>query len=213
MKNINRIIPVIMLIFLFTGCKSIIKKAYGVKDPKFETTKSTADYLEKYQVDTETLWITKDLNAFAFLLNTKEPSISFPDAYFFNADGKFLDYRKSAEECNANVDNFISELSEIIYTKPGSSFSIDYFLNNVYAKDLKEVKLNPEADGYVVITWSIFMGEKLNKEKAFDWASLIKKLNDDGLIIDYYLLNLDPQKSWGMTIAQEEELLNQFKFN
>ncbi len=102
-------------------------------------------------------------------------------------------------------------MSEIIHSNPGSSFSIDYFLNNVLAKDLKEVELNPHADGYVVITWSIFMGNKLNKEKAFDWASLIKKLNDEGLIIEYFLLNLDPQKSWGMSLDQEEELLKGFK--
>lgn len=212
MKNLYKIIPVVLLFFLSAGCKSIIKKAYGVKDPKFETIQTTSNYLEKYSVENGKLWITRDFNSYASLLNSKEPSMSFPDAYFFNAQGKFLDYRKSPEECNANVEGFINELSEIIHTKLTGALSIDYFLEQVYDKNLQAAKLDSKVDGYVVITWSIFMGEKLNKEKAFDWVSLIKKLNDEGLVIEYFLLNLDPQKSWGLTQEQEEELLSQFKF-
>lgn len=212
MKNLYKIIPVVLLFFLSAGCKSIIKKAYGVKDPKFETIQTASNYLEKYSVENENLWITRDFNAYTSLLNTKEPSMSFPDAYFFNAQGKFLDYRKSAEDCNANVENFINELSEIIHNDQGGSFSIDYFLEQVYDKNLQAAKLDSKVDGYVVITWSIFMGDKLNKEKAFDWVSVVKKLNEEGLTVHYFLLNLDPQKSWGLTQEQEEELLSQFKF-
>lgn len=189
----------------------MIKNAYGVKNPKFETIQTTSAYLEDYNVNSETLWVTRDLNSFAFLLNTKEPQISFPNAYFFNSQGRFLEYKKSAEECNANVENFINELSEIINTKQGGTFTIDYFLDHIYTKNLKEAMLDPKADGYVVITWSIFMGNKLNKEKAFDWVSLIKKLNDEDLVIQYFLLNMDPQKSWGLSPEQEVELIKGFK--
>lgn len=209
MKEIK--ILFIILTLILVSCKAAIMKSYGVKNPQFETVQSTSDYLERYSVNSEKLWITRDFDAYASLVNTKEPPISFPDAYFFNAEGKFLEYRKSAEDCNANVENFINELSEILLTDQGGSFTIDYFLNHIYNKNLKEVSIEPDVDGFLVITWSIFMGDKLNKEKAFDWVDLIKKLNQEGLTIHYYLLNLDPQKSWDLSPEHEKELLENFK--
>jgi len=199
MKNI---ILFLSLITFFTSCKSVTKKLYGVKDPKVESISSIQEYLMKNKIDTSKTVLFKNLRSFAIASNSK--TLVVPDALFFNADGDLISYAKSTESCNANVDDFISDLKNINEKESDSPFNL-YSLNALIQNTQKEsLELNEKQDAYVFITWSRYVG-KLNKTKAFAWIDLIEKAKNENVKVKYYLLNCDFQESWEMS---EDQLKN-----
>ena len=62
----------------------------------------------------------------------------------------------------------------------------------------------------VLITWATYLG-KVNKQKAFEWIKLLEQAKDQGIKINYYLINYDLQESWNLNSNEKKEILNTFK--
>ena len=85
-------IIILLLVALITGCNTITKKLYAVKNPKFETYESQKTVLNRKNVDAQNFHY-KDLKS--YLQASQNRKIEIPNAYFFNRDGNFVSYKRS----------------------------------------------------------------------------------------------------------------------
>lgn len=198
----KKIMLIIVSALLFVSCKTVLLKVKGVKDPKLETYASTQKYLLKNNVDTTRLVYFKDLQSFGYA--SKKKLLSIPDAFFFDKNGNFVDYRKSVTDCNAKIDGFINDLSTFNEAKKDSTKTLKE-LKRFLASCNNNLVTEKKADINVYITWAKFAGA-LNREKAFAWVKLLDEAKQKGINVNYYLLNCDYQESWNMTKKEKEDL-------
>lgn len=187
---------------LFFSCKSTLKTIKGIKDPKIETYSATKKYLYKKDMDTARVVYFKDFNSFAQA--SKKRLLQVPNALFFDKDGNFVDYRKSATDCNAKVDDFIQDLNTFNEAKKDATKTIADLKQLVVGANKNLLSEKP-GEITVFITWAKFAGT-LNKEKAFDWVKLLEAAKQKGLNVNYYLLNCDFQENWNLTKEEKEAL-------
>lgn len=188
-------IVILTVLSVLVGCKYVLKTAYRIKKPKLEDRKSLNDYLLKNCIDTINVIAFKDFKSFSTA--SKYDLLLIPDAIFFNKHGDFVPYKESTKNCNANVDNFLNDLS-LLSTFPVEEKTKLYDLL-LLTNDTNQC---PDvADITVLITWTVYSGS-LNKEKAFEWIKLLQKARLNGIRVNYYLLNCDFQRSWNLSQKQ-----------
>lgn len=169
-----------------SGCESTMKFFYGIKSPSFTSQENVRNYLVKHQIDTAHLVY---FNSFSSMIKASRSGfMSFPNAIFYNKAGKRVLYDKSANDCNAKVDVFLSDLRNI----ESATITDDDLteLTSLLTPCTQEM-----ADINVFITWSTYSG-RLNKTKAFDWVRLIEQAKRENISINYYLLSGDYMLSW-----------------
>ncbi len=196
---------ILLLLILLSSCKSITKLYLGVKNPSFKTHKQLNDFLVKKDLNQSSIYYIKSWKNYEILL--KEKYSSFPEAYFFNKKGDFVNYKKDSKECNANVGEFIKNLADFSNLNSVKTKNIKIFEENI--SNNKNEKFR-NSDINVVITWATFVG-KVNKKKAFEWVKLIEEAKRKGININYYLVNYDLQESWKLSNNEKKEILDAFK--
>jgi len=195
-----RILFTIALAILISSCTTILKTAYGFKKPRLETLASIHSFEHKNGLDSTKTSVFKDFRS--FVLASQQGFITIPDAIFFNREGEFVSYNKTAKDCNADIDSFITDL-ETFHTYPvDPNIKLSDFTQLVSIPDHVELDI---ADINVFITWTIYVG-KLNEDKAFEWIKLLENARANGANINYFLLNCDYQKSWNLPIEVQKKL-------
>ena len=208
MNNYRFLFFIFFILLIHFSCSFYLRKMYSIHSPKIKTQNSTLAYLQKHNATTDFLLIAKDTTD---LNNTLNVLKSFPDAYFYNKDGYFLDYRETPTSCNAGVSVFIDGLKNASQQISDTTRTLNaMLLNKINLNTQSSFSTNdlPKADYYVLITWAEYMG-KLNKEKSFDWLTHIHEANQQGITIVPILLNLDYYDFWG--ISQKD--LPHFNYN
>lgn len=195
----------LLIIILFTNCKSITKISLGVKNPTFKTEMEINNFMLQENLNQPSIYFVKSWKSYEILL--KKKFSSFPDAYFFNKNGDFVNYKKDSKECNSNVGEFIKNLKDFSKLETDSTKNIKIFKENILNNKNEKFQ---ESDVTVIITWATFLG-KVNKNKAFEWINLIKEAQISGQSINYYLINYDLQESWNLEEKEKNEILNAFK--
>lgn len=198
----KKLILTIVWALLFVNCKTVLLKVKGVQDPKIESYNSSKKYLYKNDIDTTKVVYFKDISS--FIKASQRKYMQIPNAYFFDSNGNFVDYRKSATDCNAKVDSFIQDLSAFNEAKKDSTKTLAELKTFLVGSD-KRVLTDKKADITVFVTWAKFVGS-LNKEKAFDWVKLLEAAKQKGISVNYYLLNCDFQENWNLTKEEKEAL-------
>ncbi|CAM3673435.1 hypothetical protein FSS13T_26410 [Flavobacterium saliperosum S13] len=198
----KKLLITIFSALLFVSCKTVLLKVKGVKDPKIENYSSAKKYLHKNDMDTTRVVYFKDFYSLAQA--SKKKYLQIPDTYFFDRNGNFVDYRKSATDCNAKVDGFIQDLNAFSEAKKDSTKNLTELKSFLVGSDKKLLSEKP-GEITVFITWARYAGA-LNKEKAFDWVKLLEQAKQKGISVNYYLLNCDFQESWNLTKEQKEAL-------
>lgn len=184
------------------SCKSALLMVKGVKDPKLETYATTKKYLSKNEMDTSRVVYFKDVHSFA--IASKKKYLQIPDAFFFDREGNFVDYRKSATDCNAKVGGFIEDLNGFNTAKKDPTKSLAE-LKSFLTGPNKNLLSEKPAEITAFITWARWTGS-LNKEKAFDWVKLLEQAKQKGINVNYYLLNCDFQENWNLTNEEKKDL-------
>lgn len=196
---------ILLFTILVISCKSLTKIYLGVKNPSFKTHKELNDFLIKKDLNQSSIYYIKSWENYKNLL--KEKYSSLPEAYFFNREGDFVNYKKTSKECNANVGEFIKNLTEFSKLKSVKTKNIKIFEENI--NNSKDEKFKRH-DINVIITWATFLG-KVNKKKAFEWINLIEEAKKKGVNINYYLVNYDLQESWKINKKEKKEILEIYK--
>ncbi|MCF6307265.1 MAG: hypothetical protein L3J09_04845 [Flavobacteriaceae bacterium] len=202
MKKNSYLLIFIISSLLLVSCKAYLIKKYNISDPKIESISSVKKFLAEKEINNENLLFFKDLESFSSFGETY--SFGYPEAYFFNKQGNLVDYRKSIEECNANIDVFITDLEQNINNnqvyKVNKQISIQGLNNYLISstKEINPIKIDDTKTITVIISFATFIG-KLNDEKAFDWVRLLEDKN-----VNYYLLSNDLMDYWGIDMDDVE---------
>lgn len=195
----KHVIKFLLVAICLTGCKAVVKTAYGIKKPRIEDSKSIREYLRKYHMDTVHVYVFKDLKSFAAA--SEMDFLNIPDATFFNKEGYFIPYKEPGVSCNASVGEFIAAMESMHVLKPDATKKMETLLALLETPQ----QHIPEADINVFITWTKYAGS-LNKDKAFEWVKLLESAKAKGIKANYYLVNCDYQKSWNIPKALYKKL-------
>lgn len=196
---------IVTSILTLSSCKAYLKAKNNIKDPEIETVESSQHYLSKRKIDTTNSIYFKDFDSYITAMNSDVTGI--PDAFFYNQKGEFVTYQKSSEDCNAHVDEFISDLKNFNSRESDSNRNINKLLTLTQTGQAKPVEFEKGYEIYVVMTWAVFIG-KVNDPHTFHWIELLKKAQKENIDIKYYLLNADAQKIWNMNEHEKESYLN-----
>lgn len=156
-----------IIYLLLLNCQSIAKIKYGVKNPYFATEKKLTAFLIKYNVQQNSIFYFKDWESYRKAIMSKYSSI--PDAYFFNKNGEFVAYKKTASDCNAKVEEFINELNSFSSKEGDKNKNINEIIPLLSNTKDEKVGLNEIT---VLISWASFIG-KVNEDKAFEWIKVL----------------------------------------
>ena len=191
MKNLLKssiILLMLLVILTLTSCKNILLKIYGIKDPKTENEISILKYAEEKKLHTDNI-VTVTSKDFLSVIKGK----GIPDADIFDANGEYIEYRKTASDCNAALFQFIPDLNkEKKYDKTGKT-NLSTELNRF--RDLKGNPLQaiPTADFYVLIYWNAWTG-KLNNDHVKIWEDYAYA--NKNATIKVLKIDLDFQEYW-----------------
>lgn len=197
-------IKLLLLFTLLVNCKTLTKISYGVKNPNFKKNVELYNFLKKNNINLKSIYFFKDFDNMIKGYELKYSTI--PDAYFFNQNGSFIPYKSNTEQCNAKVDDFITDLKNIKNNKSENKNINDFI--PLLSNDKNEVIVLNEIT--VLITWASYLG-KVNKQKAFEWIKLLEQAKDKGIKVNYYLVNYDLQESWELKSDEKKEILESFK--
>lgn len=191
MTKLKQLLALSFLILLATGCRPIMLKLYGIKNPDVENRTSILKKARKFGLDTTNIVTVKS----ADFLKTMKAAGGIPDAAVFNSEGEYLEYRATDTSCNAGLFGFIPSLSrDGSYNKTGKS-TLNSELNtwnDLHGKSFKQENLKP-ADFYVLIYWTVWTG-RLNKDHVKIWENLAKQ--NKQAHIEVVKVNLDFQEYW-----------------
>ena len=191
-----RIIKTITILFIsliiFNSCNFVLKKYYKIKDPKIETIKSSKDFLSKKILTNRfNLLFFKD---FKNLKNfSKNFNLDIPEAYLFNSNGYYVPYKKSAQECNAKVEDFIKDL-KFINQKEHTDLNLDSLSNYFVNDSIKRPIFNTTNNLSVILSFATYLG-KVNDEHTFAWFNAISNIKDS-VKVKVYFLDADIMNFW-----------------
>ena len=194
----------LLFFILLVNCKTLTKISYGVKSPSFKKNYELYNFLKRNNIDPKSIYFFTDFDNMIKAYELKYSTI--PDAYFFNQNGDFIPYKSNTEQCNAKVDDFITDLKKINFNKSENK-NIKDFIPLLSNDKNKEIVLNEIT---VLITWATYLG-KVNKQKAFEWIKLLEQAKDEGIKVNYYLVNYDLQECWELNNDEKKEILDAFK--
>jgi hypothetical protein len=180
------------------GCKTALIKSYGIKQPVIENEASLTSFLKEIGVvEVPRIYAYNRMQSY---YTAQISGASIPDAKFFNKNGYFVDYKLSPTDCNAQIGPFIENSQSINNLPFDKSIQIKDILGNVVEIHSRNpVKIDENANGYLILYWAKFIGGKLNKAKSLDWLNVYNDARQKGADIQLIFLNMDYQDFWGIT--------------
>ncbi len=202
LHRMKRIFLLFASLAFLCNCTFILKKMYGIKDPRVENEKSIKKKALKFGLDTSNI-VTVNAKDFS---QTRREYRQVPDAAIFDSNGNYIEYRQTDTSCNAGLFGFIPALNITSnYNKPLKN-SLTSELEKY--RDLKGQKLKPvsKADFYILIYWVVYAG-KLNKDHVKAWEDLAGE--NKNCTIKVIKVNLDYQQYWDE--AERNEIMGKKK--
>lgn len=187
-------IPLLALVLLlFTGCVPVIKIIYGIRKPSVEDAKSILKAARKYKLDKSGIVTTAPDD---FITVLKMINGSIPEGQIFDNKGEYIEYRATDTSCNAGLFPFISYLSKNgVFRKTGVTTlaTVMKSLRKPGGGPLPANFLDPNADYYLFIYWTIYTGRS-NKNHVKAWERLAA--NNHKAKIQVIAVNMDFQQWW-----------------
>jgi patatin-like phospholipase/acyl hydrolase len=199
MKPLNKIILLSLVFASLSSCISIVKIINGEKKMKVETHQSIQEFAKEQNltVDFDRNFYLKKRNQNEVLMNLRSynnlDKISFPDVYFFNADGQFIEdenlvcytAKTVSNEFDYYRDFFDSNKLVTSNTKSLADFENE-FLNKVGEPTFPFQKKTAETY-YAIVLWSKYKGEMWANETNY----IIHHLQQSSVDFEIYYLNMD----------------------
>ena len=186
----------ILFLFLICSCRTVLKSVYGIHQPGLEKVNNLNPYL--YSLGTTDTLYSYFCNDTASLYKVFQISGGLPDIISFNSKGNSVSYKTHEKQCNGKVSEFLTKgnkLDSLDSEFPHYVFSLATFLNLM--RPIHEVNLSTNTNKpVVIILWSKWIGQKLNKEKTISWVSEVKGSGKNYIIA---FLNLDFLSEWGIS--------------
>jgi hypothetical protein len=184
----RKLLPILLVVLLFSSCTKLIFVLYGVKNPAIESEKSIRKSARKHQLDTADIITVRCAH---YLREVKGKGI--PNASVFDAQGNYIEYRSNDTACNAGLFDFIPKLSvQNTYNKTGET-TLQKELAKYTRLNGDSVYMPQTADFYVLIYWTVWSG-RLNKDHVKIWEDLAKQ--NKTARVKVIKANLDLQANW-----------------
>ena len=157
---------ILLTLSTLCSCQFIIKQLMGISDPQIESVESLSAYMEKHSMPSEYLKTVKDSMSCTNLLNLG----GAPDAYFFDSQKRYVEYRENKETCNSHVSVFIKNIPN--NNNFNYNYDFDYYeiVNLMHHADTILADTS-HYDFTIIMVWFKWMGKV---DKLADWE---KELN------------------------------------
>lgn len=183
-------------VLLLSSCKPVMKKLYGITDPKVESKASITKFARKKGLSTSNIYAYQFQ---PFMQNIKGGSV--PEVFIFSKDKKFIPYGDETA-CNASAFDFIKLLDKN-KTYPTTTkkdwTTITTGLTDLDGNAVTNVE-DANTDYYVFIYWTKYTG-RLNKDHVREWEADAN--NNTNANIKVLKVNMDFQEWWGEDITNK----------
>ena len=180
----------IAVILMFVSCKSLIRSAYGITEPKSENKESLTSYLNSKKISTDNILLANSETNYVEYLKDFG---SIPEALLFDSNGDPLSYKNESQDCNAGLFSTIPELNSNTKLKQIEGKKLSEFVENLIDFNGNKITNLPEADFYMFISWAKFTG-KLNKDHVKVWEELAEQ--NKSVKIKVFKVNMDFKDGW-----------------
>jgi len=182
-------------LIVYLNFENIILSLYGLNDPKIENEQSILESANEYGLDTKNILTVNGEDYYTVISEA-----GIPDCDIFDKDGNYIEYRETDTSCNANLFQFIPNLTKSkSYNKTGKS-SLSEKLEKLRTLDGKNVPQLEEADFYILLYWTTWSGY-LNKDHVKVWEDLARDNKNSNIKV--MKVNLDIQNYWDEKVKEE----------
>ncbi len=193
-------LAVITLMLTFTsGCKSVMKLKYGMKEPQAETPERLISFLEKYKFPADDIYLFSDSASYYQALRNPVFRKNLLSHMNFDRNGLLL--LRDTAQCQWSGYDVVKALH------PDSSYNslpglhLDQILPHIQpvGRDLTRDSLIKKPDFTVIVTWGKFIGEY--NYRLFVLSGAVRE--NKAARIRLIFLNIDMQESWNLTKQQK----------
>ena len=185
-------------LFLIGGCKQLIMLRYGIKDPKIETRESIMKFSNKFNLDSNLVYIFKDTTSYFHYMRDSVFKKNAIGTLFFNRMGSMVDNSKR-KNCQWSGCAFLNQFKKDSLYFTDSAFQLNELLQKIIpVKENESVGFSEENDLTVISIWAKFVG-KYN-ERLFCISEIAANRKDLKVKIIY--LNIDMLKEWNLKKSQ-----------
>lgn len=197
----KKIIFFVLILTTLYGCKFIVKRIYGIRNPEYEN-KNAILKRQQELFGSEIPCVTTTAKLQLQLMRN-----GIPEVYIFDRSGRQLNYANPDNpNCNAPAEAFLAGL-DTIHTFPVKD---DYTLASFTAQ-LHEpgcgssfgIK-SDSVDFHIFMTWAVWIGRKIHDDKTKLWIEQLK--SNHKIRYRIHLVNLDLQECWS---EEEKQMIEQ----
>lgn len=172
----------LLVVFLFTSCGSIVGLVYGVRKPGGVT----YDELIKFKNE-----VLSQSDSVCFARMESDAEWSVPEPFLFDAEGNAIDFRNAENPgCSAPLSDFIANLRQNQIPAKCSLENMASFTRSIHKTPCGDSAfVVPDADYHLFITWATWTGKLVYRQRVHEWLDAAH--HNAQARIAVYLVNMD----------------------
>ena len=181
----------LFVVLMSTGCHTILLKWYGFKDPDFESDASIREFQKQIGFEGFPYYGLK----WEYWKQNKVFSV--PDVFVFDNSGRYIPYKDSLKpNCNGPAELFLTELNTEKQYNYSDKYSLKSFIDYFEGQECQPLifEHNSKIDFYIFMTYTVFSGKKIFKEKSKIWLDSLQ--NNKNIHYKLIMLNEDWKECW-----------------
>jgi len=199
--NKLKVISLLTILFLpglvLSGCRTLLKFRYEMKQPAEETPSGLIRFLEKNDFPVHSQYVFRDSTAWLKAMRNETIRKNMMSFLIFDHVGRLLE--KDTNKCQWAGYDVIQSLNRDSVCHLSGDLRLDDILSCIIPMTTPELLPESSPDFTVVITWAKFLG-KYN-QRLFVLEKAVKENHTARIRLLY--LNIDMQKSWGLVSRQK----------
>ena len=197
----KNLLLLLLILNLASGCKQITIWKYGIRSPKTETPESILDYALKNGQNPENIFLFRDSSGFFSFFRDSLYKTSYFSAIVFDKNERLINF-KDTSKCQWTTANEVGKLKKDTIYPSFLTHRLDSVISLLKPLGIDTAGSAEDYDFTVIFTWAKYIGQLNNRLFSIQDASAKNK----NARIRVISLNLDMQKSWGLTKEQKVRL-------
>jgi hypothetical protein len=182
-----------LIVIIFSSCQSVMKLAYGIKNPTVQNSNDVIKSAIALSLDTSKVYsLTYDAYIDRTLKNGEAPV----HIEIFSSNGLLVVPNDTAiSECSGRIADYLTTMDDSSYYYLSDSIGINRYLQGLVTINGKELSNLPvtNANFIAVINWASYAGRLNNKIST--WSQSLQ--DHQSVTFDIIYVNLDFRDFWG----------------
>jgi len=199
--NKLKMISLLTILFLpglvLSGCRTLLKFRYEMRQPAEETLSGLIRFLEKNDFPVHSQYVFRDSTAWLKAMRNETIRKNMMSFLIFDHAGRLLE--NDTNKCQWAGYDVIKSLNPDSVYRLSTELKLENIQNNIIPMTWAEPLPEFLPDFTVVITWAKFLG-KYN-QRLFVLEKAVRENHTARLRLLY--LNIDMQKNWGLVSRQK----------